>query len=98
MHTAGLVAHRPGGVYAAALKVEFRSLGVGLAYRGSQPSSFLAFSFEDPRQLVIWVTTELSASSRPSQAGICSGGFASKMLARYGSHSATGAGSLSTTL
>ena len=24
MHTAGLVAHRPGGVYAAALKVEFR--------------------------------------------------------------------------
>ena len=40
-----------------------------LEYRGSQPSSFLAFLFEQPRQLVIWATTNSPASSRPSQTG-----------------------------
>jgi hypothetical protein len=47
-----------------------------LGYRGSQPSSFLAFSFEDPRELVIWATTNSPAGSRPSQAGSRSGGLA----------------------
>src|SRR6266700_3846004 len=69
-----------------------------LAYRGTQPSSFLAFWFEDPREVVIWATTNSPASSRPSQAGTRSGGFAPATWARYGSHSATGAGSSSTTL
>ena len=36
---------------------------------------FLAFSFEAPRQLVIWSTTNAPASSRPSQAGMRSGGL-----------------------
>jgi len=53
-----------------------------LAYRGSQPSSFLAFSFEYPRELVIWATTNSPASSRPSQAGTRSGGFAPATSAR----------------
>ena len=48
--------------------------------------------------MVIWATTNGPASSRPSQAGNRNGGFAPATLARYGSHSATGAGSLSTTL
>src|SRR5262249_53294632 len=69
-----------------------------LAYRGTQPSSFLAFWFEDPRELVIWATTNSPASSRPSQAGSRSGGLVPATWARYGSHSATGAGSSSTTL
>src|SRR5262249_43282881 len=69
-----------------------------LAYRGSQPSSFLAFWFEDPRELVIWATTNSPASSRPSQAARRGGGLVPAPWARYGSHSATGAGSSSTTL
>ena len=69
-----------------------------LAYRGTQPSSFLAFWFEDPRELVIWATTNSPASSRPSQAGMRIGGLAPATWARYGSHSETGAGSSSTTL
>src|SRR6185437_14217357 len=69
-----------------------------LANRGSQPSAFLVFTFDDPREVVIWATTNSPASSRPSQAGSRSGGFAPATRARYGSHSATGAGALSTTL
>src|SRR5262249_61437072 len=69
-----------------------------LAYRGTQPRSFLAFLFEAPRELDIWATTNSPASSRPSQAGRRSGGLAPATWARYGSHSATGAGSSSTTL
>ena len=53
-----------------------------LAYRGSQPRSFLALSFEDPRALVIWATTNSPASGRPSQAGTRSGGFAPRTSAR----------------
>ena len=34
-----------------------------LVYRGTQPSSFLAFWFEDPREVVIWATTSFPASS-----------------------------------
>ena len=32
-HTVGLVGHRPGGVCAVTLKVEFRGLGVGVTTR-----------------------------------------------------------------
>ena len=46
-----------------------------LPYRGSQPSSFFVLSFEYPRELVIWATTNSPASSRPIQAGTRSGGF-----------------------
>jgi len=60
---------------------------------GTQPSSLRAFSLEDPREVVIWVTTNSPASSRPSQAGTRSGALAPATFARYGSHSATGAGS-----
>src|ERR1700722_13143527 len=69
-----------------------------LAYRGSQPSSFLALSFDDPRAVVIQATMNSPASGRASHAGTRSGGRAPATRARYGSHPATGAGSLSTML
>lgn len=53
-----------------------------LGYRGSQPSSFRAFSFEDPREAVICSTTNSPASSRPSRAGTRSGGLAPAAGAR----------------
>src|SRR6185437_13390472 len=68
-----------------------------LAYRGFQPSFLRAFSFDGPREVVIWATTNSPVSNRPSQPGTRRGGFAPATSARYGSHSATGAGSSSTT-
>ena len=73
-------------------------IGAILLANGERLDSMFVVSDGDPRELVIWATTNCPASSRPSQAGTRSGGLAPATWARYGSQSATGAGSLSTTL
>src|SRR5690606_38352423 len=65
---------------------------------GCQPSSRFALVFAAPRPSVIHCTAAPPASSRPSQAGTRSGGFAPTISARYGSHLATRAGSSSVML
>ena len=69
-----------------------------LGYRGSHPSSRLAFAFDDPRILVISDTPCSPMSGRATHAGTCRGGLAPMMRASSGSHSETGAGSSSTML
>src|SRR5204863_1994772 len=89
---AGLTARRSGWPASAA------SPSRQLEYRGVQPSSRLAFAFEEPRMRVIHETGTSPARIRPTQTGTWRGGFAPIASARYGSHPLAGAGSLSTTL
>ena len=83
-------------VFDAPYLTGYDTTALGLVHRKAALER--ALSFEDPRTLVIWAMTNSPASGRPSQAGRRRGGFAPATPARYGSHSATGAGSLSTTL
>src|SRR5690606_24867686 len=69
-----------------------------LLQRGRQSSSRFAFALDAPRPSVIQRTTTSPASGRASHTGTRRGGFAPTAAARCGSHSATGAGSSSTTL
>ena len=65
---------------------------------GRHASSRLAFALEAPRASVIITTAASPASNRPTRRGRCIGFLASSSRANAGSHSATGAGSSSTTL
>ena len=67
-------------------------------WRGSQPSSRLAFAFDAPRMLVIIEYACGPPASRTSQPGTCRGGGAPSWAANAGTISRIGAGSSSTTL
>ena len=56
----------------------------------------MAFALLEPLIRVIIEMPTSPTRGRASQLGILRGGFAPRQLARYGSHSATGAGSSST--
>src|SRR5262249_60779678 len=88
-------AHELGRVHAARPS---RKPSRQLPQCGCQPSSRFAFAFDEPRIWVIIETPTSPAASRPSQTGTPIGFFAPTTSARYGSHSATDAGSSSTTL
>src|SRR5690348_2118625 len=65
---------------------------------GCQRSSRLALAFEAPRISVIIITPASPANSRATKRGMRMGFLAPSSCASTGSHSATGAGSSSTTL
>src|SRR5215211_1317707 len=69
-----------------------------LACAGRHRSSRLALAFEAPRSPVIITTPASPANSRPMNRGTRIGFLAPSSCASAGSHSATGAGSSSTTL
>src|SRR5262245_61995861 len=69
-----------------------------LACAGLHPSSRLAFAFEAPRSSVMSSTPHSPANSRPINRGTRLGSLAPTARASAGSHSATRAGSSSTTL
>ena len=65
---------------------------------GATASSRLALAFEAPRISVIITTPASPANSRPMNRGTRIGFLAPSVCASAGNHSATGAGSSSTTL
>src|SRR5919198_2961652 len=69
-----------------------------LGCAGRHASSRLAFAFEAPRSSVIITTPNSPANSRPMKRGTRIGFLAPSSWASAGSHTATGAGSSSTTL
>src|SRR5262245_55443538 len=69
-----------------------------LGCAGRHASSRLALVFEAPRTSVIIATPASPATSRPTNRGTCIGPLAPSDCASAGNHSATGAGSSSTTL
>ena len=69
-----------------------------LGCAGRHASSRLALALEAPRSSVIITTPISPANSRPTKRGTCIGFLAPSVRASAGSHSATGAGSSSTTL
>src|SRR5262245_48062602 len=69
-----------------------------LGCAGRHPSSRLALALEAPRSSVIITTPASPANSRPMNRGTRIGFLAPSACASFGSHSATGAGSSSTTL
>src|SRR5215831_1671240 len=69
-----------------------------LACLGCHPRSRLALALEAPRSSVIIMTPVSPANSRPTNRGTRIGFLPPSVCASAGSHSATGAGSSSTTL
>src|SRR5215472_7886670 len=65
---------------------------------GRHASSRLAFALEAPRSSVIIISPTCPANSLPTKRGTRMGFLAPSVCASAGSHSATGAGSSSTTL
>src|SRR6185369_9319496 len=69
-----------------------------LDHLGFQESNDFALRFDEPRSSVIAATPYSPTANRASHLGTCLGGFAPSISARYGSHTATGAGSSSVML
>jgi hypothetical protein len=69
-----------------------------LGWAGRQASSRLALAFDAPRTSVIITTPGSPVNIRPTNRGTCIGCLAPSSCASAGSHSATGAGSSTTTL